>query len=218
MKIKILFFSLILFLFSCSPARFVEPLEKGEVAAGINLGGPLIHFSGKVIPIPFSSVFAGYGLKDGTTVYSGLHLTSAAFKTFQMDIGIAQRFCSQEGKKPGVTFGGAFNVMAHKSDFRLYPSLDVNAFWNYHDDKWMTYLGSSAWLDFYKNKSINEDNYHAFLPEFHLGQTLRMRNLDLTLEYKLLDPFVQSDRTVAEFSHFSNKGASGIYFSVVKHF
>ncbi|TAF87092.1 MAG: hypothetical protein EAZ48_04160, partial [Flavobacteriia bacterium] len=48
------------FLWSCAPARFVEPLKKGEEVMTGHFGGPLAKIPGiGVIPIPFSAV--GYG-------------------------------------------------------------------------------------------------------------------------------------------------------------
>ena len=52
---------------ACAPARFVEPLEKGELTVGGSLGGPVISFGGP-IPMPLSSVEVGYGLDTNLTV------------------------------------------------------------------------------------------------------------------------------------------------------
>ena len=70
MKIYLNLFFFIGFAFmisNCAPTRFVTPLKKGEWAGGINIGGPLINFAGATIPVPFSSLYAGFGHTDRTT-------------------------------------------------------------------------------------------------------------------------------------------------------
>lgn len=204
--------------FSCTPARFVKPLEQGHKAIGFNFGGGLINFSDLIIPIPYTSLYAGYGWKENTTIYSGLHLTALAFQNIQLDVGISHLLYQQDGLLPGLSGGSTINIIANKEDFRLYPTLESNIFWEYIDGKYMTYIGSSIWLDFFQNEAVNSANSNLLHPEFHIGQTMRMGKIDLTLEYKLLNPFVAGNKTVAEYAHFSEKGASGIFFSIQKRF
>jgi len=219
MKISAAFGLLVLLMFSsCTPSRFVKPLDKGEIAVGVNLGGPLVNFKGMVIPVPYTSLYAGYGWKDKTTVYTGLHLTALAFKNLQLDAGVSHEFREQSGIKPGISGGGSLIIIANDKDFRIYPTFDANAFWEYSDNKWMTYAGSSIWLDFFKGESVNQENATFLLPEFHVGQTYRFTSTELTLEYKYMSPFTKGDRTVAEYANFSSYGASGIYFSIMKRF
>ncbi|MCK5742760.1 MAG: hypothetical protein KAH48_11115 [Chlorobi bacterium] len=216
--ITTLILTVLLIFSSCAPARFVKPLDKGEVAVGVNLGGPLVNFSGMVIPIPYTSLYAGFGWKDKTTVYTGLHLTALAFSNLQLDVGASHEFGKQSGIKPSISGGGSLVIIANDRDFRIYPTFDANAFWEYADNKWMTYAGSSVWLDFFKGEAVNQETAVFLVPEFHVGQTYRFTSVELTIEYKFMSPFVKGDMTVAEYANFTDYGASGIYFSIMKRF
>jgi len=61
---------------ACAPAQFVEPIPKEHVNLTAALGGPLFDFAGTTIPMPLSSLAAGYGLTDNTTLFGGIHGTA----------------------------------------------------------------------------------------------------------------------------------------------
>ena len=73
-----LFILLVVLLSSCASSRFVEPLDKNQLAVGVELGGPALGFGGAVIPTPLSSISAGYGIDTNVTVYGCLLYTSDA--------------------------------------------------------------------------------------------------------------------------------------------
>ena len=47
----------------------------------------MIGFGGLTIPIPLTTVGAGYGLQDNLTLHGHLHTTSLLYGTLQMDAG-----------------------------------------------------------------------------------------------------------------------------------
>ncbi|MFZ9612450.1 MAG: hypothetical protein ACO29Q_04140, partial [Crocinitomicaceae bacterium] len=68
-RIKSIFGALLLVFASCAPARFVEPLKKGQQVITGNFGGPVAKIPGiGAIPIPFTSIGYGRGLTNKTTV------------------------------------------------------------------------------------------------------------------------------------------------------
>ncbi len=141
------------FSFSCSTNRFVEPLDKGELEIGANGGGPILNFGGSSIPLPLSSVYAGYGYSDDLTLYGGLHITSFAFKTFQLEAGARKKLVVGQSIYPSVSGALAVNGIVSLRDgaTRVFPEIALNPYWRY--GRWKTYTGLQAWFDFVKFSS-----------------------------------------------------------------
>ena len=211
---------LIGFIWSCAPTRFVKPLKKEEKVMGFNFGGPLIKFSGLKIPIPYTSIYAGYGWKDKTTLHGGFHLTALAYKTLQFDFGITHAIHDQNGKIPGVSINGTLNVMTSLRDAatRFYPALEANAYWEYSNDKWMSYIGTSNWIDLQKGKRISEKTHQYILPTFHIGQSFRWKKMEVSLEYKYLVPWHENKNSTVDFVVIHDKGANGLYLNLKRSF
>jgi len=217
---KLIIIIIIGLLWSCAPTRFVKPLEKDQKAVGFNFGGPMIKFGGLKIPIPYTSVYAGYGWKEKTTLHGGFHITAVAYKTLQFDFGITQSLLNQKGKIPGISVNGTVNLMTSLRDgaTRIYPQLEANAYWEYSENKWMTYIGTSNWIDLNKNARKTPENHQYFLPNFHIGQSYRWKRMALSLEYKYLVPDNENQNSIVDFVVINNKGANGIYLSLKKTF
>lgn len=65
---------------ACAPSRYVKPLEHKQHAVSGSFGGPMATIPGvATIPIPFTSLGYGYGLKPKTTVYANWYTTAAVF-------------------------------------------------------------------------------------------------------------------------------------------
>ena len=91
-------------LMSCGPTRYVRPLEQGEMAVSATLGGPFIGFAGAVIPIPFTTVGAGYGITEKITAHANLHPTAMLFGTMQADLGVTYGFFKPKGWIPASVY------------------------------------------------------------------------------------------------------------------
>ncbi len=213
---NIVFLFLIILFYQCAPTRFVEPLDKGELAVGFNFGGPLINFADLTIPIPFTSLYGGYGYSEDLTLYGGFHLTSAAYKTAQFDLGAAYRLTKQKSFIPGLGSNIALNTITAlpSGTSRFFPEVDLHLLWHY-TQHWQTYIGSSAWVDLYKSKRQSQTTYHPLVFNYYLGQVYTFsKKWSASLEYKLLDPRIPNNRSVVDYVHWSNTGAQGIYLSV----
>ncbi len=212
-----LLYFFILFICSCSTTRFVEPLDKGDLAVGINAGGPLLVFSGSSIPLPLSGVYAGYGLKDNLTVYGSLHTTSLIFQTLQLEAGVRSNLYKGEKLIPSVSGGLALNGIVDFRAFnsRIYPELSINPYWNY--GRWQTYIGAQAWLDFYEGGTPNNPN-NFFVPSLSLGQSVDLGKWNLAFEYKRLGFNIDTDFSVVRYITPGNIGAQGLYISAHRLF
>jgi len=117
---------LVLVFSSCAPARYVKPLDKGQHALQVNLGGPIAKVPGiGVIPMPLSTVGYGYGLKEHLTLFGNLHTTSLLFGVGQVDLGAAYRCWTR--KNMGITLQPTLNVAVdfYTSANRFWPQLEV---------------------------------------------------------------------------------------------
>lgn len=203
---------------SCAPSRFVKPLEKREWAVGVNAGGPLINLFNTTMPVPFSSVYAGYGFTDKLTTYGGIHTTSLIYKTLQLDAGATYLVRDMGEIAPAVSLSGSLNGMMDFREFntRIYPAMAANLFYDYKFGR--TYSGMEQWIDLYKNEVPDGSQYNPWVPAFYLGQSLKLRKWELTLEYKYLAPFSQNKGHVVRYATVGDVGANGLYLSVQKRF
>ncbi|MCB9234376.1 MAG: hypothetical protein H6581_22170 [Bacteroidia bacterium] len=211
----------VIYLSSCAPARFVRPLEKGQSAVSGTFGGPLIGFGGLTIPIPFTTVGYGYGLKENLTLQGHLHTTSLLFGVVQMDAGATYGALKPSGWKPGLSVTPAFNFAASTWDgkAKIWPILDLNAYWEYGKEKnHYAYLGLSNWFELAGTKAHGEKVSQHWLPNIQAGNVFSRSKWDYILEIKYLAPGVQSQNLVVEYKSFGQTGAVGINIGFVRKF
>ena len=211
-------FLLIILLCECAPARFVKPLEKEEWAIGVNAGGPLIQLNGTTLPVPFSSVYVGYGLKDRLTLHAGLHATSLIYKTMQLDMGATYLVWNMDVLRPGFSINGTLNGMMDFRQYnaRLYPSLSGNLFYDYKYGR--LYGGMEQWIDLFKNAVPDGSPHNYWIPSFYVGQTIKLGKWEMSLEYKNLAPFSWNKGQVVRYARRGDRGANGIYLGLQKRF
>lgn len=206
---------------SCSSSRFVEPLEKKQHAVGVNLGGPLINFGGAVIPTPMSSIVYGYGLDTNLTVFGGIHTTSLAFSNFHTDLGFTYQFLKQKRFVPSISssLNNTIVTSFRTGTTRYWPSVDLNTFWNFSKRKHFWYMGLSNWFELRKTRTHDLEQLKRWLPNPHIGITLKGTKINYNIEYKLLGVGIQSNEVFVPYQSIANnKGAMGLYFGISKTF
>ena len=212
-------FALFAVLFSCAPTRYVRPLPKGEVAIGGAFGGPMINFGGLLIPIPFSSVQAGYGIDSTLTAFAGAGITSALFGVVQSDLGITKSILKPGGAKPGlsITPVANFNVDVYEGNFTFYPQVDVNAWWEYSKKRPdFVYVGLSNWFELQGKRAHNEPQPQRWVPSVQVGHTWSARRFDWTVETKYIAPFNVNTETVVNYANPIPRGGIGMYFTITR--
>ncbi len=208
-------------LFACAPSRIVKPLSKGETNVAGSFGGSLIHFSGLIIPIPFTTLCVAHGIDSTTTVFGSVHTTSLAFGNIQTDLGCTKQILKPKGKIPGVSLTPAINAIWHmkSTDYNIFPQLDANAYWNYGQRGSFFYAGLSGWFDFNGKKAFNEKNTHHVIPSVQIGNTWTKEKWKFTIETKIIAPNLSNKDIVAEYvSLIPGKGAQGVFFAVSRRF
>ena len=120
---------------SCGPARFVEPLRKGENALGIDLGGPIVKIPGvATTPIPFSSITYGRGITNKLTLHGSWYSTAAVFGVAQVGAGATYRAWKSKNQKHGASAMLGFNTAmdVFENNFRFWPQLDAHYYFKYN--------------------------------------------------------------------------------------
>ena len=215
---RVLYFSLIFLFARCAPSRFVKPLNKGEHAVNLSVGGPLIGYANSTIPIPLSSILYGYGVKQNLTAFGSIHTTALLFGVFQTDIGVVTHLYKNDTLGIGVTATPAINFAVDKWEWnkKLWPQVDVNFYWQYKKN--LLYLGIANWFELSSKKAHGEIQETHFLLNPHLGYTWCRPKWNYNLELKVLAPTVERLPNVVDYKGVGTKGVEGIYLGVTRKF
>lgn len=219
--IPILFAFYLLGTTSCNSTRIVRPLAKKEVAVGIDFGGPIIDFKSLKIPVPFSSVTAAYGIDSTFTAFGSVYITSAIFGTVHWDMGVVKEILKpQKGYIPGLSVGLNTQMMVDvfKGNFRVYPILDVNLYWQYlPKHRHYFYLNWGSWFDFW-DRAHGQVNTNIYYPSVALGHTFENKKMRYTLEVKMIAPNIGNGGTPLKFNGTEGQGSWGAYISIYRKF
>lgn len=201
---------------SCAPSRFVEPLDKGDLSVGANFGGPTIEFAGAPIPLPLTSIEVGYGLDSNLTLHGGWHTTAAFFGNAQIDAGVTYQFLKQNKYIPNLSASPAFNLIYNFDDrsARLWPILDVNAFWNYGKRANYFYLGFNNYFELRSTMALEQPQEHHWIFSPQIGHVLKGKKnpWQLSVEMKFLAPYVDNSTAFIPYKSVLGKwGATGFY-------
>ena len=208
------------FFSSCTPTRFVKPLEKKQNAIAASFGGPLIHFGKAVTPIPFTSIMYGRGITKSTTAFGSLHLTSLLFGNFQTDFGVCQQLYKNDSLKFGITINPAINMVYDKwnKNFRVWPQLDFNIYKNILKQKAFIYVGLTNWFELASTKAHNEKQTNHILINPHIGITYNTKKWGYTLEGKFLQINKNNKPNVVDYVGIQQHGAVGIFLNFNRRF
>lgn len=211
----------ILVLWSCAPTHFVEPLAKKESAISVNFGGPLIHFSGIVIPLPLTAITYGYGLDSNTTGFASIHTTALAFGIFQNEWGINRRILKQNKIQPAISCNLVANTAFDKweKQFKFWPEIDLNAYWHLKKSNRLIYAGIGNWFELSKYRAHGELQSVHWIFNPHLGYRYTHGKWIYFAEGKILAPNISNQKLVVNYlKPWGQKGGSGIYLGILKKF
>lgn len=211
---------------SCAPARYVKPLEHKQHAVNANLGGALARIPGiGILPMPFTSLGYGYGLKPKTTIHANWYATAAVFGVVQFDAGITQGLWQNEAKTMGVSVSPAVNFMTDvfEKNTHLWPQLDANYYYDYFKKEKKNrincnhfYIGMTNWFELQGSKAHDQKQTNRVIFSPQIGHTFDRGKWNYTLEVKFLAPYRSNEDIVVDYvSPFGNKGGMGAYFGVV---
>ena len=231
MRILLFLISGLLFLWSCAPARFVEPLQKGQQVLTGHFGGPIAKVPGiGAIPIPFTSIGYGRGLSNQTTIMGALQTTSLVFGVGQFELGVSQRLWNTD--RMGLSGQLNTNILFdfYTGANRIWPQLDANYYFKYgrqwrpeqlelskvyHRNYNFVYAGISNWFDFYRVESQGRPNEQLWIPSLQFGHQWIRPKWSYQAELKILAPLASNENIVVPYqSLLQNRGALGLYFGI----
>ncbi len=220
-RLLLLSVTTVVVLAGCAPARFVQPLQKGEHAIGFDLGGPLFEFSGMNIPAPLSSLYYGFGLDSNLTLFGSLHTTSLAFANFQTDFGATWKFYRQDGYIPNLSLTAAGNYIFHFGDpnMKFWPQLDINAYWEHGEYNSYVYAGLDSWFELAKLRAHEQKTPDHWMMNPTVGYVYKTKTWDYNLELKFLAPGYDHTYVLVDYRGITGKyGSTGIYLNITKRF
>jgi hypothetical protein len=215
-----LLFLLLGLLASCAPTHYVRPLQKNELAITGTLGGSVFTNFGYPMPVPNTTIGAGYGITEKLTGYASLYPTSMAFGVLQFDLGATYGILQPNKWRPGLSVSPGLNLAGDvwESHFKIWPQLDANAYWNYGKHRNFVYAGLSSWYELAAKRSAGQAQPQFILPGFQVGHTLSGKRLDFTVELKVNNVVKSNQDLTISWLGMGNRGAMGIYFGLSKRF
>lgn len=220
MRLKLLFFLFLSFLFSCAPTRFVKPLVKKQHAANVSLGGPLFKYGTATIPVPFLTASYGYGIDSTLTGFAAINATSALYGNFQIELGATKQLLKQKKYIPALSVTPVANIIYRDKDaHKFYPQLDINVFWEYGKRRNFFYVGLDNWFELAQRKAydIKQSNRWMFTPL--IGHDFTGKKWNFKMEAKIIAPNLSNEKLTVEYqTPFKNHGALGIYLGYTYKF
>jgi hypothetical protein len=211
---------LISILFSCSPTRFVKPLEKNQQAATLSLGGPLIKYGTSTIPVPFLTANYGYGIDSTLTGFASLNITSALFGNFQTELGVTKQVLKQKNYFPAISITPVANIIYRNQDaYKFYPQLAINAFWEYGKRKNFVYIGLDNWFELSQKRAfdLTQPNHWVLMPS--IGHSFAGKKWNFNIEAKVIAPNLSNQKLVVDYvTPLKTNGAFGIYLGYTRKF
>lgn len=215
-----LLFAMSFLWYACSPVRTVVPLQKQEKHITASFGGPLIRFSGLIIPVPLTSVSASYGISDHYTLNAGLHATSLAFGVIQTEASVTANILKVNDSKWGVSTTPGFYFMTDvwkwKSSF--YPFIDVNVYRHYGEKSHFMYLSLTSLFELSSVKAFDQEISGRYIPTVTFGHTWNKEKMNYTLEMKYMGFTQDNQNIVVEYVSPASKGAFGLQFGITRKF
>ncbi len=182
----------------CGHVTKTRPTPEGQVALEGSLGGPMARVSGRVLPLPLTTLGASYGVSDRADVHAHLHGTAAVFGIAGVDVGSTLLLLEALGARPAVALTS-----------RLYGFTDFEAFRPY-----LEVTGAASYL-------IRE-RVAAFVSASGLAQTqawpvwavgagaeLRLGRAGLQLEGRWYQPHQPTRFNVVDWQGPGGQGAFG---------
>lgn len=207
-------------IFSCSPVKYIKPLNKNQHAATVSFGGPLIKYGSGTIPIPFLVGNYGYGIDSTLTGFASFNITSALFGNFQVELGATKQLLKQNKYSPAVSITPVANIIYRNKDaFKLYPQIALNAFWEYGKQKNMVYIGLDNWFELAQKRAydVKQSNHVIFMPT--IGHSFTGKKWNFIVEAKIIAPNLSNEKLVVDYeTPFKNHGAFGVYLGYTRKF
>ncbi len=205
---------------SCAPVRTIIPIEKEASQITASLGGPLIEFSGAMIPIPLTSVNYSRGISEKITLNTAIHTTSLLFGVFQIEGSATTFIWSSENMNMGITTSPGFYYMSElkKQTTRLYPMLDLNFYFRQKNKPNFMYASVQQMLELSRYKAFEQQPDSRYIPSVAAGYTISREKMNYTFELKYMSFLQSNENIVVDYISPIKKGTLGIQIGFTRKF
>ena len=143
----------------CGTMHSARPLDAGEHAMGVTLGGPMVQFSGAYIPLPNLNLEGKSGLKPlldrPLDVNYGMNLTGLAFGIVGLHGGLSWQLVEENKVIPAITVGNRLwvnnnflDLSKEWGDRRVWVVDQLEFTFSYALGRHLVYFGLAQYLDF----------------------------------------------------------------------
>jgi len=191
----------------CTTLNNARPLEPGQHAVGVALGGPIANITNVgPIPLPHVTVEGRHGIIDRLDVNYGVHLLPLVFGVTGGHLGATYLLGKQEGAAPAIAFGQRLFGFTNRLDPRKFDRAPGDWFMSQSDltVSWLVanqlvYGGLTGYVPF--------SAPNLFLTPF-LGIEVRpgIDWLRIQLEGRYLAPYVNTQFAVVDWIAPGNQG------------
>jgi hypothetical protein len=174
---------------SCSSIRQIRPLEPGQSAVNVSLGGPIQKISGAYMPTPILSAGYNYGLKRTLDLEAGVGLLQAAFGIIHLDLGANWRPLVARGWIPGVIATPKVQLMTNfkPQSLLVYPEAILTAWWR-PTKVLYPYVGIENWIEYHSKRFDGNDQTHHWLFAPYLGLSICKQHWQFQIESRWYTP------------------------------
>ncbi len=208
-------------LMSCSAVRQVVPLEPGESAINVSLGGPITQYIGDAYaPLPFLGVGYNRGIFHWMDVEAGIDVTHLLYKNLSFDLGANFRPVKTNRWRPSVTITPEAHIATNfQTYFRFYPVLCLTGAWNPREGQFHPYLGvENMWeLADEREDGLEQQDHWFFVP--YGGLVWARTKWQWQLEARWYFPNIDSDYGRAPTNYGpGDHGILGVFLGVGRTF
>ena len=212
-------FAILYFIFSCSPVRSIRPLEKGQSAVNLSLGGPITQVGKTYLPLPLICMGYNYGLLQTMDIEAGLNFTDLLFGIANIQIGANWRPILPETYRPGFIVSPRFFAM---TDFtpgasRFYPDIGLTALWKIRK-QYYCYVGWDNWIELNSVRDDGLKQQHHWLVAPYVGTDLGNDCWSFQVEIKLYTPNLSNQGRPTKNIGAGEKGIFGVLLGVSRYF
>jgi hypothetical protein len=181
---------------SCSSIRQIRPLEPGQSAVNVSLGGPIIQALAVDMPVPLLTVGYNRGLQKDLDLEGGLDLTSGAFGILHVDLGANWRPLRPQGWVPGVILTPKAQLFDKfkPQNFLLYPEAIITAWWN-PTKRLYPYAGIENLFELHSFRPDENEQPHHWLIAPYIGVSVCNKAWQYQFEARYYTPNIETITT-----------------------
>ncbi len=110
-------------------------------------------------------------------------------------------------------------IYRNKNASKIYPEVDLNAFWEYNHKRNLLYIGLSNWFELANKRAYDQKQEHHWLITPMIGETFVRRKWNYNIELKIITPNIANNNSTIEYkTPFGTHGALGIYLGCTRKF